>query len=149
MELILFDKLKIDYIKEIIQIRNECVEQLIDNRKIRLVDMVAFYLLNIKTGREKVYFIKNENNIIGYMNEKYISPAICEIGIKIKQEYRGQKLGHEALSLLIKQIFNGPTTEIIAEIKKDNIISQNLFKFLGFNITQEKETTNIWSLKKE
>ena len=74
-------------------------------------------------------------NLIGFsvIFATKFSTDILTIGID--PEYQGRKLGTFLLKATLKEALNCGATECFLEVRRSNIVAQNLYKKFGFEIT--------------
>jgi ribosomal-protein-alanine N-acetyltransferase len=108
-----------------------------DNFDIALVVEVDNELVGAIWGR----LFPDENRGFGYLDSK--TP---EISMAIKQEYRNQGIGTKLINAIISEYQKCGIECLSLSVDKANRAS-NLYKRLGFEIVEEKETA--WTMKKE
>ncbi|MCD4761441.1 GNAT family N-acetyltransferase [bacterium] len=84
---------------------------------------------------------RNKTEAIGYCRFDFnANHNAYQISIALDPDYHGKKLGNKLLSESIKQL--SPKKNILAEIKKSNIVSLKLFQKNNFQIYKKGEKNN-------
>ncbi len=95
---------------------------------------LAKSLIRIQTrGIGKVLVLKDGNEIVGFA-DAVLKKKFVEIGIGLKDNYRGRDLGHLLLERLISELDYPEGMTLVARIKKENIQSIKLFTDFGFEL---------------
>lgn len=85
----------------------------------------------IKSDKYKVYIIKNNSNIIGYIIFTYSSFESYIAKFGISKEYRQQGYGKDLVEYAVSVI---DSNEIFLEVRSNNIAAINLYKKVGFDV---------------
>lgn len=91
-----------------------------------------------KTNKE-LFVIERGGERVGQVRFDYEGER-GEVSISLKKEFWGEGLGSLALEIAIKQAQkNEKLTTLLAEIHKNNLGSQRLFKKFGFELKEQKD----------
>ncbi|NQU82941.1 MAG: GNAT family N-acetyltransferase [Parcubacteria group bacterium] len=95
-------------------------------------------VLEGKTNKE-LFIIQAEEERVGQVRFDYEENE-AEVSISIIKEFWGKGIGSLALELAIKQAQkNEKITTLLAEIHKNNLASQRLFKKFSFELKEQKD----------
>jgi ribosomal-protein-alanine N-acetyltransferase len=76
-----------------------------------------------------------EGEIAGYCGYWGIAGEGCIYNIAVKEEYRGQRIGYQLLSELIRQGYQMGITAFTLEVRQSNTAALSLYERLGFEGT--------------
>lgn len=88
---------------------------------------------------KELFVIEKNGERVGQIRFDY-EVEQAEVSISLKQEFWGQGIGSSALELAIKQAQkNDKLTTLLAEVHKNNLGSQRLFKKFSFELKEQKD----------
>ena len=108
----------------------------------KIVSLNEHKIWFINKINEKMLFICSFKDKVGYVRYDYINKNSLSVSIAIKEKYKRKGFGKQMLmkTLKRKKISN---FNIIASIKKENLISKNFFLDSGFKFLKK----NIYMIK--
>lgn len=91
-------------------------------------------------SNKELFIIKNFEIPIGQVKFDYGNYKKVEVSISILKEFWGKGFATKSLKLAVKQIKKqGKGQRLIAEVNKNNVLSQKLFEKLNFKLKEKKE----------
>ena len=82
---------------------------------------------------EFFFIIEQAGSSAGTVRADLVSDGVFKISIIVDSNYRGRGIAKEAIYLLLQLLKEKyPNSEIRADVHKDNLVSINLFKKIGF-----------------
>ncbi len=96
-------------------------------------------------SNKELFIIENLKTPVGQIRIDYLNPKEAEISISILKEFRGKGFAAAAVKLAAtKTKKQGRKQHLTAEVHKDNVASQELFKKSNFKLKKEKEKHFIY-----
>jgi [ribosomal protein S18]-alanine N-acetyltransferase len=80
----------------------------------------------------KYILLKKENRILGFVATWIVADECDIMNVAVHPEFRGIGLGNILLDALIKTCKDNKVNDITLEVRKSNIVAQNLYKKYGF-----------------
>ncbi len=126
---------------KILKMSSEDIDEILKIEKSHNVSILTKNLLvNDLLGSNNYYLIAKYNNkIIGYVGISYIYDTADIISIVVDKSYTN----HGVATLLLNEIFSfckeNNVKKIMLEVRKSNIIAQNLYLKLGFKKISERK----------
>lgn len=97
------------------------------------IDLVLFMLL----PNFKIYIIKKQDHLAAFNIVKF-SKSVSRAHILLLAVNKSNRRQHLATNLLKYIIDLSSTKQVVLEVRKDNLIAQNLYKSLGFKAIKTK-----------
>ena len=92
---------------------------------------------------------KNTSDYLGYINVRYLSNEIPELGIDIVEKYRREGFGYEAVRLVTEQIkLKAGCRTFMVRIYSDNMASLSLFHKFSLTEVGGEESEYITAIKR-
>ena len=108
--------------------QNVLEKKTFSKKKVNLIDHKIWFVNKIN---EKLLYICSFKDKIGYVRYDYINKNTLSVSIAIKEKYKRKGFGKQMLVKTLKKK-NISNFNIIAIIKKQNIISKKFFLDSGF-----------------
>lgn len=89
-------------------------------------------LEEFKNKLSKIWILKRDNEILGYLIFRKIKPEIEIFRIGIKRKYQRKGAGTELMQKLIEFAKKENISKIFLEVKISNLSAYNFYKKLGF-----------------
>lgn len=132
-------------VKEALQVLESMLIPSLTERKINIVQ----YSLKLSTyGKVWCHYDKKIpiSIIAGYFNDKKSQTAYISTLI-VAKEYRGKKLASSLIVLFENYAFQNGLTNVKLEVRKNNVVAQNLYKKFGYEVIEEASETTYYMEK--
>lgn len=98
-------------------------------------------ILESDLSKDNYYYIvaKNNNKIIGYAGISYILDSADIISIVVDKEYTHKGIGSLLLNNIFKFCNSKNIKKILLEVRKSNVIAQNLYAKYDFKKISERK----------
>lgn len=80
----------------------------------------------------KYIVCKEDNKVLGFAGAWLIAGEGQITNVAVHPDYRGKKIGKKLMKELINTLKKEGSTDITLEVRKSNIVAQNLYESLGF-----------------
>ncbi len=84
-----------------------------------------------------IFTVKEKNNLVGFIEFKFKDFTVNLLGMAVKKEFRGNKIGKKLLDFLIELCRKKEIKEIMLIVKKNNFTAKKLYEKNGFVKTRE------------
>lgn len=108
---------------------------------IKYDDHLNWYQAKINSDDSKIYILSSEQEALGQVRIDKVGRSRYKISYMISSGNRGKGYAKKMLQLLEEKVQSGAVFE--AEVKKDNIASQKVFKSLGYK-EEEQESMFVY-----
>lgn len=105
----------------------------------QLINFIEWYNKQLGNSKREIYFLKEKDELLGYLYVDFISSESLEIGYGISEAESGKGLGTLMIGLFLKLAKSQGSRSVIALVSEKNISSQKCLLKNGFRKTSQFE----------
>lgn len=119
---------------EIIPMEEQYINDVYNIIKLSLKDSWSLSSLKKELDNDlaKYILLKKENKILGFVATWIVIDECHIMNVAVHPEFRGKGLGNILLNALLKTCTDNGVNDITLEVRKSNIVAQNLYIKYGF-----------------
>lgn len=136
---------KLDDIRDMKKIRDQCLEYIHDDKSYTYSEMVTWFLT--KNVRYLSIFSGNQENMIGYFRLNNFTKNSCWVGMDLAKEYRGKGIAMATYNVVMSVLNSYGINEFYLSVLQSNQKAVKLYKALGFVNLRASEGVTIRSGK--
>lgn len=92
------------------------------------------FIQELKNERARYLVATKNNKVVGYIGVWIILDEAHFTNVAVGSDFRGRKIGDKLVCEMINLCKNENVTSVTLEVRKSNIVAQNLYKKYGFNL---------------
>lgn len=93
------------------------------------------FRMEVEDNRCACYFVARKGNeVIGYGGMWLVIDEAHITNVAVHPEYRGKKIGEGIMRALMREAFSRHIERMTLEVRRSNLVAQNLYRKLGFEI---------------
>lgn len=92
------------------------------------------FIQELKNERARYLVATKNNKVVGYIGVWIILDEAHFTNVAVMSDFRSQKIGDKLVCEMINLCKNENVTSVTLEVRKSNIVAQNLYKKYGFNL---------------
>lgn len=125
----------------------QAIKNSLGNKFISLKEHEKWFKKVMKKKNSKIYICRTSKHRIGQVRLDQVSKKKNLITYSVANEFRGKNIGYKMLNLALKNKFY-EKKELYAMVKKNNKVSNYIFKKIGFELIKTPtKNNNIYYLK--
>jgi len=93
------------------------------------------FRMEVEENRCARYFVaRKDDRVVGYGGMWLVIDEAHITNVAVHPEYRGRKIGEAIMKTLMREAFSRHIQRMTLEVRRSNLVAQNLYRKLGFEI---------------